>query len=244
MGVAILPLCDVQRAVDEATRAVGLGARAVSFPYDLGTFDLPTLYSGKWSPLFATLEEAGIPLLIHIGKGVGVPEGANYGSFGALLTYMNFDVLTSVTDVVFSGILLDYPQLRVGFIEGGAAWLPYMAERMDFFLKRDGVWDMSPGVPRPSELLARNVYASFIDDPNGIRWRDQIGVDRMLWQSDFPHRDSFWPESRQHLEMALADVPAANARQIAEDTARELLGLPRPSVATSGGAPEAQPDRA
>jgi Amidohydrolase len=108
---------------------------------------------------------------------------------------------------------------------------------MDFFLKRDGVWDEGQDVPRPSALVAERVSATFLDDPNAIRWREQIGVSRLLWQSDFPHGDGFWPDSRRHLETALAGVSDAHARQIAEENARALLRLPRPAAGLDSSRP-------
>ncbi len=234
VGVGLVPFCDGRRAADEASRVASMGARAVAIPHSMQACGLPTLYTGEWAPLFSVLEETGLPLVIHIGKGVGAPEGACFGSFGALLTDMNFDVLYSVVDVVFSQVLLQHPRLQVAFVEGGAAWLPYVAERMDFFLKREGVWDQRPGMPRPSELVARRASASFLDDPNAIQWRQQIGVERLLWQSDFPHGDGFWPHSRRHLEAALADIPDDEARRIAEDNARAFLQLPRAGANGAG----------
>ncbi len=236
-GVAIVPLGDTEAAVSEAVRALNLGARAISFPHHPEQAGLPPLHGGNWTRLFSVLEEAGVPLLVHIGQGVGPPDGVAFGSFGSLLTYMNFDVLGTLVDLVFSQVLLLHPRLRVALIEGGVGWLPYVAERMDFFLKRPGVWD--PSAPAPSQLVERSVYASLIDDPNGVRWRHQIGVGRILWQSDFPHRDSFWPHSRAVLERALADVPADDARRIAEDNARQLFSIPRP--AARGGGPLPRP---
>ncbi len=236
VGVGLVPFCDGRRAADEALRVASMGARAVAFPHNMQAFGLPTLYTGEWAPLFSVLEETGLPLVVHIGKGVGAPEGASFGSFGALLTDMNFDVLYSVVDVVFSQVLLQHPRLQVAFVEGGAAWLPYVAERMDFFLKRHGVWDQRPGTPRPSELVAQRASASFLDDPNAIRWREQIGVERLLWQSDFPHGDGFWPDSRRHLEAALAAIPDHQARLIAEENARAFLHLPR-AGGTAAGSP-------
>jgi predicted TIM-barrel fold metal-dependent hydrolase len=240
VGVGLVPFCDGRRAADEALRAASMGARLVAFPHNMQAFGLPTLYSGEWARLFSCLEETGVPLAVHIGKGVGAPEGAAFGSFGALLTDMNFDVLYSLVDFVFSKVLLQHPRLQVAFVEGGAAWLPYVAERMDFFLKRDGVWDEGGSVPRPSALVAQRVRATFLDDPNAIRWREEIGVGRLLWQSDFPHGDGFWPNSRGHLETALAGVSDDDARRIAEDNARDFLRLPRPGA----GGPEPSPPRA
>ncbi len=184
-AVAILPLHDVDAAAREVTHAADAGARGIALPSDLTGLGLPSLYTGAWTSVLDATADAGLPLAIHIGSGPAPPADTTVGT---RLTLASFDALRAAVDVVHSGILLGRPKLRVVFVEGGTAWLPHVAERLDFFLKRDGVWPR--GEIRPSELLARQCYATFIDDPPGIRWRGQIGVGRMLWQSDFPHGDS------------------------------------------------------
>ena len=218
-GAAILPLHDPTGAVMEVQRAAASGARAVSFPSDLAGLGLPTLYDGAWDPVLDAIAEAGLALTIHIGAGP-VTEGP----VGTRLALANLDAPRAAVDVVHSRVLLKRPTLRVVFVEGGTAWLPYLSERLDFFLKRDGVWPR--GEIRPSELLARQCYATFIDDPVGIGWRDQVGVGRMLWQSDFPHGDGFWPASRSHLRARLARVPDPDAAAMAAGNARLVFGLP------------------
>jgi predicted TIM-barrel fold metal-dependent hydrolase len=181
----------------------------------------PSPYTGAWDELFATAEEAGAPLMVHLGTGGPSDPGR---APGANLTLTTIDCLQAVTDFVFSGALLHHRSLHVVAVEAGAAWLPHVAERMDFFLRRPGVWP-ADGI-RPSELLRAQVSVSFIDDPVAIRWRHDVGVDRMLWQSDFPHRDSFWPDSRAVLARLLEDVPGHEANAIAEGNARRLLCIP------------------
>jgi predicted TIM-barrel fold metal-dependent hydrolase len=218
-AAAVLPLHDSGGAVREVERAAAGGARAVSFPSDLTGLGLPSLYTGDWDALLDAVTGAGLPLMIHIGTGPA-PEGPT----GRRLSMANLDALSAAVDVVHSLVLLGRPRLRVVFVEGGAAWLPYLGERLDFFLKREGVWPR--GEVRPSELLARQCYATFIDDPVGIGWRDTVGVDRMLWQGDFPHGDGFWPDSRSHLATRLAAVPEADAEAMTGGNARKIFGLP------------------
>jgi hypothetical protein len=104
--------------------------------------------------------------------------------------------------------------------------MAFVDERMEFFVRRPEVWDPGEDGRSPSEL-ARRMYASFIDDCYGIGRRHEIGLDRMVWQCDFPHNDSFWPNSRVQVEAAMADVPADEARILVEGNARRLLRLPR-----------------
>jgi len=77
---------------------------------------------------------------------------------------------------------------------------------------------------RPSTLFRKNVWGCFIVDQAGIDFRHRIGVDRLTYESDYPHSDSQWPHSRKALTEMLAEVPDEEAHRIAELNACELLG--------------------
>jgi len=81
----------------------------------------------------------------------------------------------------------------------------------------------------PSEIFSKHIFGCFISDEVGIAMRHQIGIDNILFESDYPHSDSNWPHSRKMLEDALADVPDEEARKIAELNARKVYNFPRSS---------------
>jgi hypothetical protein len=110
-------------------------------------------------------------------------------------------------------------------LEAGISWIPFLTERLDYFWARQG--STAGGPEPPSQRLGRQVLAAFIDDPAGMGMIDDVGVERVLWQSDFPHPDSAWPDSRGRLARSLAGVADAKAAAIAEGNARTLLRLPR-----------------
>jgi predicted TIM-barrel fold metal-dependent hydrolase len=230
VGIALLPLADPQAAAREIERVAALGARGLSFPHDPSGLRLPNFGSDAWHPLFAAAEAVDLPLFIHLGTGArvwaGVPPEAR-PPLGVLLTLVNVDVMQAASELAFSPVFARHPRLRALLIEGGAGWLPYLTERMDYFWRRreDIVVPEAAADVAPSEILRHHVWASLIDDPAGIRQRHEIGVERLVWQSDFPHSDSFWPDSRAHLEALLADVPDDEARAIVGGNARALLGL-------------------
>jgi hypothetical protein len=76
---------------------------------------------------------------------------------------------------------------------------------------------------RPSELFRRHFFCCYIDDRFGLENRHAIGVDRITWESDYPHSDSQWPDSRTHATEVLADIPDDEVHQIVERNARILL---------------------
>ncbi len=80
---------------------------------------------------------------------------------------------------------------------------------------------------RPSELFRKHMWGCFIVDQHGLASRDEIGIDRMLWECDYPHSDSHWPNSRKVASEQFLDVPDDEVRQIVELNARELFHFPR-----------------
>ena len=108
---------------------------------------------------------------------------------------------------VFSDAFHKHPELKVAYSEGGVGWFPYALQRIDQVWETYRFYDLSPKINRdvrPSDIIRKNVWACFIDDPLGVRERHVIGVDRMLWESDYPHSDSLWPNSRRNAEKVFA----------------------------------------
>src|SRR5262249_54368323 len=133
--------------------------------------------------------------------------------------------MSAMTDMVFSGILTRHPNLRVALSEGGSGWVPYLVERMDYTWERTRLQvDRSIA---PSELVKRHFWTCIISDKAAIDQRYQIGVDKIMWECDYPHNDSNWPNSRKLIEEELADVPDDEAAMIGEKNARELFRFPR-----------------
>lgn len=77
----------------------------------------------------------------------------------------------------------------------------------------------------PSEYVRDHVYATFIEDPHGLKNRHEIGVDHILWSTDYPHTNSNWPDSQRIAAYALRDVPAEERRKILGENAARLYGI-------------------
>jgi predicted TIM-barrel fold metal-dependent hydrolase len=223
-GVAILPLADSKAAAAEVERVAALGARGVSFPHNPVHLGLPSLYEDHWDPVLDAIGAAGIPLFMHIGTGSPLSTAAA-APFEVVLSLATLDALTAMTDLAFSPVLERRPELRVVLLEAGISWIPFMTERIDYFWARQGA--TAGGREPPSRRLQRQVLAAFIDDPAGMSRLDDVGAERVLWMSDFPHPDSAWPDSRSRLARAFESVDDADAAAIAEGNARALLHLPR-----------------
>ena len=69
------------------------------------------------------------------------------------------------------------------------------------------------------------MFVEFMEDDLGVQLRDLIGIDNMLWGSDFPHAESTWPKSRDFLARIFAKVPEADLRKITSENAARLFGF-------------------
>jgi predicted TIM-barrel fold metal-dependent hydrolase len=107
--------------------------------------------------------------------------------------------------------------------------MPYLLERMDR-LWADGhpSSEINPIITSPpSSYFRGRVYGCFFEDDFGLRNRDAIGIDQILFESDYPHGDSTWPNTRQYAEKAMAALTPSEIQKIVRDNAIELFGLPK-----------------
>src|SRR5438105_15077583 len=109
-------------------------------------------------------------------------------------------------DMIFSGVFERHPSLTLAIVEFELAWAPNVLSTMDYtYLERHGeaIYRFKNGM-LPSDFFRRNVVLSFQEDAIGIRLRDVIGVDNMMWGSDYWHSESTFPQSlptTAHLEV-------------------------------------------
>src|SRR6266699_3268656 len=157
----------------------------------IAEFDKPyrhAIYDRFWW----TAQDVGMPLLLHIGTPRGGIPGCeftmNLGELtGAGRSTTDYWVRYSLGAMIFAGVFDRYPKLRVGSVEHEAAWIPHWLKQMDFTYRERPVftkgWRSKEGL-MPSDYWRRNMFVEFMEDALGIKLRDEIGVDNMLWGSD------------------------------------------------------------
>jgi predicted TIM-barrel fold metal-dependent hydrolase len=133
----------------------------------------------------------------------------------------------SMCDMIFSGVFERYPALRLAIVEFELAWAPHVLATMDYTYRErhEEAFHRFEGDLRPSDFFHRNVFLSFQEDAVGIRLRDVIGVDNMMWGSDYPHSESTFPQSRKILAEILAGVPEDEQARIAGANTARLYGF-------------------
>ncbi|WP_067662399.1 amidohydrolase family protein [Nocardia miyunensis] len=221
--LVMAPFWDIDAAVAEIERTAAKGAKSVSFleaPHKLG---LPSYHTDHWDPIFRLCEEAQLPLSMHFGSG-GMPQGlAPDGDLFIGIALFGLNSMMATVDLLMSDVFYKFPGLKVALSEGGIGWMPYLLERTDYSWGRHKYWCNINADKLPSELFREHIYGCFISDRSGIEQRHRIGIDNIMFESDYPHSDSNWPHTRKLLAEQLLDVPDDEARKIVELNARSLF---------------------
>lgn len=230
-GIAMLNVDDVDEACYELERCAKMGLVGAFIPvYPLP--DRPYRHA-IYDRLWWTAQDANMPLLLHIGTNRGGIPGCEFTIDINAITAAGFATMDhwvrySLTAMIFAGVFERYPRLKVGSVEHETAWVPHWLQQMDFTYRERPLlherWRSREGM-LPSDYWQRNMFVEFMEDEIGIRLRDLIGTDNMLWGNDFPHAESTWPRSQQFLDRIFADAPDEARRKITADNAVKMFGF-------------------
>ncbi|WP_076593827.1 amidohydrolase family protein [Herminiimonas arsenitoxidans] len=198
--LAILPLWDIDACVAEARRVAAKGCRTISFPDNPVAKGLPSVHSNHWDPLWRVMEDNNIVISIHIGSGAQVPYSSLDAPIDTWIVNMPMYIANATTDWLFSPVFKKFPTLKIALSEGGIGWIPYLLERADFTYGHHKAWTNSnfDGM-LPSDLFKRNFITCFIDDVFGLHNTQFMNVDKITWETDYPHSDSLWPNAPERL---------------------------------------------
>ena len=234
LGVGLLPWDNAQDAADEIYHVADLKLREGMF---LAARVERPVFEPDWEPMWAAAEETGIPIGFHLSGGLRtVPDRAlakGLGPNGVAVSVIPLQMDEPLCGVVFGGVLERHPGLKIILAETGIGWIPYVLERMEHVLDRfqsnPAYWDARGGIGlslRPREYFQRQVWATFQEDKVGLKLLDEIGVDRVMWASDYPHPDGTWPESQKAIEEQFGHLDESVRRKITSENARKLYDLP------------------
>jgi len=126
---------------------------------------------------------------------------------------------------ILSGTLERFPHLKLVFVEPGLGWIPWYLGTVADMVKRQGY--TFPGLTElPSTYFHRNIWLTYIDEPDAIQLlRHRIGVENILWSTDYPHPVTSWPDSRALVDRSLGNVPAEEREAIVCGNATKVWSL-------------------
>ncbi|HEY1737330.1 MAG TPA: amidohydrolase family protein [Acidimicrobiia bacterium] len=225
----IMPLWDVDLAVKEIQRNADRGVRAVCFSEFPTRIGLPSIHTGYWDPMFEVCNATGVTVCMHVGSSSSdpmaspdAPKGA-----GAMVSFNNS--MGSLADYLFGGILYRYPKLKIAYSEGQIGWIPYAIERADTVWEQHNAWQDSKKLcpEPPSTYYYGRVFGCFTWDRHGVRSLDEVGPDQLCFETDYPHTDTTWPNSKEYCEKVLEGVSEEQAYKILRGNAIKMLELDR-----------------
>jgi predicted TIM-barrel fold metal-dependent hydrolase len=227
--LCIIPLWDVRLAAAEVRRNAARGVHAVCFSEIPPHLGLPSIHSGYWDPFIEACQETGTVICMHIGSSSRMPATSPDAPTAVSVTLSFNNAMASLADWLFSGKLVQFPKLKIAYSEGQIGWLPYALERADDVWTEHRAWaGVRNIVPEPpSSYFRRQVYGCFFRDQHGVDSLTAIGADNVTFETDYPHTDSTWPETRAIAERMFAGLDTATVYKIVRGNAIAMLGLDR-----------------
>jgi predicted TIM-barrel fold metal-dependent hydrolase len=224
IGLALIPMQEPAAARAELERALKLGFRGGCIPSS-APGGRP-YHDPAYDPIWSLAQEAHFPLSMHIFTGAHEAVTGMSG-LDAITSYASAATVIQITisDLICQGVAHRFPELKFVCAEWETGWLGHWLDRLDhaFYRSRSAAVDWLD--LKPTEYWRRQFYATFEDDPVGVRTRDMIGVNTLMWGNDFPHHDSIWPHSREVLSDILVGVPDDERQAMTVGNLAALYGL-------------------
>lgn len=227
IGLACLPYGDIDAAVREVRRVAKL-------PHIRGlelscSWDMEPMYHECWEPLWQAVSEVDLPLHFHTFPALptdklhGLQGKARRAAFFTVVSGFQMNLVNIIAAIIGSAVLERYPNLRIALGESGIGWLPYALDRMDFEWE-DRFQDLGLTM-KPSDYWRRQCKATFQYDTIGAKLVDDMGVESLMWGSDYPHGDGVWPESDKYIAEQFADLSPEVVHKITCENAGKFYRL-------------------
>ncbi|MGH7347165.1 MAG: amidohydrolase family protein [Candidatus Rokuibacteriota bacterium] len=228
VGLACLPYGNLDAAVKEVHRVARLGLRGLELSC---SWDMEPMWHPMWEPLWQAVNDVNLPLHFHTFPSLppGVRERqtglTRRAAFFTSVAGFQMNLVNILAAVIGAAVLERYPNIRISFGESGIGWIPYALDRMDFEWE-DRFRDLGLTM-KPSDYWRRQCKGTFQFDRIGTKLIDDMGVETLMWASDYPHTDGVWPESSKYIEEQFGHLPADVVRKITCENAGKFYGLIR-----------------
>lgn len=234
--MALTPFWDIELAVAEVERASKLGLRGIvtcSEPHSAG---FPDIVDRHWDSLWAACTEFAMPINLHVGASEFGMDAFMSGAWPSL-EYHRRHVIGSclielhnarvLANLLTSDLLVRFPETKWVSVESGIGWIPYVIERLEYQLRDTTPDGRGFDQPMPSELFRRQVYACWwFEDVGPRKLLEDIGVDNIMFETDFPHPTCLYPSAREHALDVLSGWSEEVQRKVLQDNAAKLYRIP------------------
>ncbi len=221
--MACLATGDLPGTLAEIERTAKMGFRGLTMPckpiYGGHDVDDPNYNLPMYDPMWALIEETGLPITFHIST--GRDPRASKGNGGAVINYVSHSLSPTIepmANLCGSGVLERFPKLQFALIECGIGWIPWALEAMDEAYRKHHFWVRPKLQGMPSDYFKAHGAAAFQEDPVGLVLVEQFGLEKnCLWANDYPHHEGTWPHSAEAIERTMSGI--------SDSTRAKILGL-------------------
>ncbi|MEZ5742743.1 MAG: amidohydrolase family protein [Sphingomonadaceae bacterium] len=230
-NTAHVPFWDRDAMLKEARRCIDGGMKGFVLPDMPEHAGAPSFMDDYWTPFIEMCEATGTPINFHINAAMSpadlVWEPMSFNQKLSIIPIMySLGNAATMGNWMVSGRLDQFPKLKIGLIESGVGWVPFVLEMLEhqfdeMLPERAGVVEL-----RPWEYWRRNFWTSFWFEKIGPQTQlEVVGMDRVMFQTDFPHPTSLYPDVQDHIVRALGDRPKDEAKMVLQDNASTLFNL-------------------
>ncbi len=226
IGLPIMPSTGIEDLILEWKRVAKKGARGIIISaYPNGSPGMKDEDERFWSEV----EEWPYPVHIHFGFFGGVTRTTTRpGGVDPVVPFVNrmgVGVYTPLAELIYFGVFERHPKLKVVAVETGIGWIPFFLETIDDNFLRHR-WHSNTHLKRmPSDYFKEHVWATFVADVHGLENRHKIGIEHIMWSTDFPHVQTDWPNSQRVISYEFRGIPEDERQKILWKNAANLYQL-------------------
>jgi len=239
LPMALLPWWDIDLALKEAERCVGMGMRGVNINSDPHTHGMQDLPGDYWTPLWELCSDKNLPVNFHIGASDSTMSWYGDSPWPSLnptkkltigSTMMFLSNAKVISNLIVSGLLERFPKLKFVSVESGLGWLPFILEGLTYALHengKDGTKDLSMS---PLEYFRRNIFACFwFENDDVAHTIRKLGVDNCMYETDFPHPTCLFPAPLDQSAKGLSDLTREEREKVLSLNAAKVYNIDLPA---------------
>lgn len=203
--LGLVPYWNIPAAVEEIGRLAAKGCHAISISDNPAKKGCPSIHDPAWEPFWKACADNAVVINLHVCTGAHQDSPSALSPVDSWIICGPGSIKSSAAEWLHLQALDRYPDLKVALTEGGIGWIPYFLERADYVHNYHRAWthaDFGPG-RNPSDRFREHFITCFIEDKTGLKHLDEIGVDNVCYECDYPHSDTQWPEVPERFHAAV-----------------------------------------
>lgn len=231
-NMAHLPFWDQKALETEARRCIDMGLKGFVLPDTPERVGVPSFHHDYWTPFLDMCDATGTPLNFHLNAAID-PNTLTWEGFkfeqtlAVVATMFSIGNAATLGNWMVSGRLDRHPKLKIGLIESGMGWVPFAIEALEHQFD-----EMMPETSaklnrRPKEYFRDHFMCTYWFEKVGPKMLlETIGVDNVMFETDFPHPTSLYPGVQAHLVDTLGSYDFATQKKVLQDNAVRMYNLP------------------